>query len=57
MNTAERDELLSQARDAIQELADAGYINDTSATLALLAIDIGVRRASEWPTTNGHQSV
>jgi hypothetical protein len=57
------DELARQVRKAIRELADWGYLDDSSATLALLALDIGHRRVisqdshvSVWGAVDGrHQ--
>ena len=41
---ADCDHLVYQVRIAIRDLAERGYVDDTSATLALLALDLGHRR-------------
>jgi len=42
------DDPVRAARDAIWRLFDDGLIDDDSATLALLAIDVGVRRTDAF---------
>jgi hypothetical protein len=42
---ADQDDPVSAARNAIWQLYQAGLIDDDAATVALLAISIGLRRA------------
>jgi len=50
---ADQDDPVSAARNAIWDLYQAGLIDDDAATVALLAISIGMRRTHRKVSQNG----